>query len=334
MSRAARAGMVLLAAIAVVTAAASAIAPHDPGRQFPDLSYAPPMRPHVFDDEGRLHRPFIYPLRLADRLEHRFAEDRAVRVPLVWFTSGSLVTTDPSIQSMPWLILGGDALGRDIFARVVLGARLSLGVSIVATAGALLLGALIGAFAGFHGGRLDDALMRLADFVLVLPAIYIVIVLRAAMPLVLTTSQVFWTMAGILSLAGWPYPARGVRAVVAAERGKEYAEAARAMGAPPLRILLRHLLPAARGYLVVQATLLLPAFILAEATLSFVGFGFAEPTPSWGVMLHEAAQAGVLAEAPWLLAPAGAIVISVLALYLVSATEPAGLSRHELLNHL
>ena len=202
--------------------------------------------------------------------------------------------------------------------------RLSLGVSVVATAGALLLGAIIGAFAGFHGGRLDDLLMRLADFVLVLPAIYIVIVLRAAMPLVLTTPQVFWTMAGILSLAGWPYPARGVRAVVAAERGKEYAEAARALGASPLRILLRHLLPAARGYLIVQATLLLPAFILAEATLSFVGFGFAEPTPSWGVMLHEAAQAGVLAEAPWLLAPAGAIVISVLALLLSVGHETGG----------
>jgi peptide/nickel transport system permease protein len=331
MSRGVRAGMVLLAAIAIVTAAASSIAPHDPGRQFPDLSYAPPMRPHVLDGEGRLHPPFIYPLRLADRLEHRFVEDRSVRVPLVWFTSGSLVTTT---GTTPWLILGADALGRDIFARVVLGARLSLGVSIVAAAGALLLGAIIGAFAGFHGGRLDDGLMRLADFVLVLPAIYIVIVLRAAMPLVLTTPQVFWTMAGILSLAGWPYPARGVRAVVAAERGKEYAEAARALGASSLRILLLHLLPAARGYLVVQATLLLPAFILAEATLSFVGFGFAEPTPSWGVMLHEAAQAGVLAEAPWLLAPAGAIVISVLGLYLVSATKPAGLTRHESLNPL
>lgn len=322
MPRSARAGLVLLAFIAIATAAASAIAPHDPGRQFPDLSYAPPMRPHVFDDQGRLHRPFFYPLRLVDRLEHRFEEDHAIRVPLVWFASGSLVTNE---SAFPWLILGADALGRDIFARVVLGARLSLGVSIVATAGALLLGAVIGAFAGFHGGRLDDALMRLADFVLVLPAIYLVIVLRAAMPLVLTTSEVFWTMAAILSLAGWPYPARGVRAVVSAERGKEYAEAARAIGAPSLRILLRHLLPAAKGYLAVQATLLLPAFILAEATLSFVGFGFAEPTPSWGVMLHEAAQAGALAEAPWLLAPAGAIVLSVLGLYLVSATRPEGL---------
>jgi peptide/nickel transport system permease protein len=236
-------------------------------------------------------------------------------VPLLWFTEGRILNTDPST---PWMLLGADALGRDIFARMVLGARLSLGIALAAAAGALLLGAVLGAFAGFHGGLADDVLMRLADFVLVLPAIYVVIVLRAAMPLVLTTMEVFWTMTGVLMLAGWPYAARGVRAVVAAERGKEYAEAAAALGASSWRILLRHLLPAASGFLAVQGTLLIPVFILAEATLSFVGFGFAEPTPSWGVMLHEAAQAGVLADAPWLLAPAGAIVTVIVSLHLAS----------------
>jgi peptide/nickel transport system permease protein len=264
-----------------------------------------------------VHRPFIYPLRLVDRLEHTFVEDRTTRVPLEFLSSGTLVTTDESRG--PWLLLGGDALGRDIFARMLLGARLSLGVSVAAAVVAIVLGAVLGAIAGYRGGRVDNLLMRAADFVLVLPAIYVVIVLRGTMPLVLTTGTVFWTMTAILGLAGWPYPARGVRAVVAAERQKEYAEAARAVGAGSLRILLRHLLPAARGFLAVQITLLLPAFILAEATLSFVGFGFAEPTPSWGVMLHEAGQAGTLFEAPWLLAPAAAMVLTILSLHLVSA---------------
>jgi peptide/nickel transport system permease protein len=315
MSASARVGYLLIAVIAVVSLAAPAFAPHDPGRQFRDMSYAPPMRPHVFDDQGRPHRPFVYAVRLVDRLQHTFAEDRTARVTLRWFQQGAVVGTD---SPAPWMLLGGDALGRDIFARLILGARLSLLVALVASAGALALGAIVGAFAGFHGGTADDLLMRAAEFVLVLPAIYVVIVLRAAMPLVLTTWQVFWVMAGILSLVGWPYSARGVRAVVASERGKEYAEAAMAAGAGSWRILLRHLLPAARGFLLVQGTLLIPAFILAEATLSFVGFGFAEPTPSWGVMLHDAAQTGALAEAPWLLAPAAAIVISVLALHLIS----------------
>ena len=312
-------GAALLAGIALVTACAAFVAPHDPGRQFADFSYAPPMWPRVVDADGTWRRPFVYPLRLADRLERRFTEDRGRPLPIRWFSSGALAQVDES--GGPWLLLGGDALGRDIFARVVRGARLSLGVSIAAAGGALLLGALAGALAGFAGGRLDDLLMRTADFVLILPAIYVVIVLRAAMPLVLSTSQVFWTLVVVLALAGWPYVARGVRAVVAAERGKEYAEAARAIGAGSWRILLRHLLPASRGFLVVQATLLMPAFILAEATLSFVGFGFAEPTPSWGVMLQGAGQAGTLAEAPWLLSPAAAIVVSVLALYLAAGPD-------------
>jgi peptide/nickel transport system permease protein len=322
MSTATRSGLVLMTLVAIVTVGAGAIAPHDPGRQFPDLGFAPPMRPHVFDDEGRPHRPFVYPIRLVDRLEHRFVEDRSTRVPLEWFTAGAVVTTSESRG--PWLPLGADALGRDVFTRVLLGARLSLGVSSVAAALALLLGAVVGALAGFVGGWWDDLLMRVADFVLVLPVVYVVIVLRASMPLVLNTGRVFWTMAAILGMAGWPYAARGVRAIVSVERKKEYAEAAHALGAGPVRILLRHLLPAARGFLAVQATILVPVFILSEATLSFVGFGFAEPVPSWGVMLHEAAEAGTLIDAPWLLAPAAAIVISVFSLHLISAySEPA-----------
>lgn len=310
----------LLAAIALLSAGASIVAPNDPGRQFADLSYAPPMLPHLRAADGTWRRPFVYPLRLEHRLEHRFSEDRTRPVPLVWLTSGSLVSAGG--PDTPWLLLGSDALGRDIFSRLVCGARLSLGVSLFAAAGALLLGALLGAVAGFAGGRVDDFLMRAADFVLVLPAIYVVIVLRAAMPLVLSTPQVFWTMVTVLAIAGWPYVARGVRAIVAAEKRKEYAEAARAIGAGSMRILLRHVLPATAGFLAVQSTLLLPAFILAEATLSFVGFGFAEPTPSWGVMLHDASQAGVLAESPWLLSPAIAIVISVLALHLAAGPAP------------
>jgi peptide/nickel transport system permease protein len=149
--------------------------------------------------------------------------------------------------------------------------------------------------------------MRLSDFILALPAVYAVLALRAAAPLVLSTSQIFWIMVSVFALVGWPLAARGVRAVVAAERSREYAEAARSIGASGTRLLLRHLLPAARGFLVVQASLLLPAFILAEATLSFAGLGFGEPTSSWGVMLQEAGRGRTLADAPWLLAPAGAI---------------------------
>jgi peptide/nickel transport system permease protein len=311
-----KAGRALLCLLALLALAASYVSPHDPSTQFADYVQAPPMPPRIIDADGTLRRPFVYPLRLVNRLESRYVEDRERAMTLRWFTGSALVSADENAG--PWLPLGGDALGRDVFARVVRGARLSLGVAVISAALALVLGALLGAVAGFAGGRTDQWLMRVTDLVLVLPAIYLVLTLRAALPLVLTQAQVFWTLVAVFAMAGWPYPARGVRAVVAAERAKEYAEAARAIGAGPWRILLRHLLPATRGFLAVQMTLLVPSFILAEATLSFVGFGFAEPIPSWGLMLRDADRVSALSEAPWLLAPAAGIVLSVLALHLAA----------------
>lgn len=138
-------GAALLILITVVTATAPSLAPHDPGQQFVDYIYAPPMLPHVIDDNGGWHLPFIYPLRLTNRLEREYTEDRSQRIPLVWFTGETLVNAVDA--RTPWLLCGSDALGRDIFARVLGGARLSLGISVVAAAGALLLGALLGAAA-------------------------------------------------------------------------------------------------------------------------------------------------------------------------------------------
>ena len=317
-----RVGIAVLVAMALMIAAAPFLASNDVARQFDDFAYAPPMRPRVIDANGDWHAPFVYPLRLVNRLERQYAEDRSTRIPLRWFESGTLVSADDRLG--PWLPLGADALGRDVFARVIRGARYSLGVAVVAVLGALVIGAMVGSIAGVAGGRVDEVLMRLADFVLVLPAIYVVLSLRASMPLVLSAAEVFWSVAAILALAGWPYPARGVRAIVAAESRKEYAEAAKAAGARPLRILLHHLLPATRGFLATQATLLLPSFVIAEATLSFVGLGFAEPLPSWGVMLQDAGRVTVLAEAPWLLAPAAAIVVTIFAVHLAADSSASG----------
>jgi peptide/nickel transport system permease protein len=170
--------------------------------------------------------------------------------------------------------------------------------------------------AGYAGGTVDDLLSRFTDFVLVVPAINGARALRAVMPLVLPPATVFVLLGGIFALLGWPIVARGVRAIIASERERDYAVAGHALGATPARILLRHLLPAAGGYLGVQATLLLPAFILAEATLSYVGLGFPDTVPTWGTMLQEAANVSMLAEAPWMLAPAAAIFVVVLAVNL------------------
>ena len=313
--------------VGLVAAASPVIAPNPPSLQFRDYLYAPPMRMRILDDVGRLHPPFVYPIRLADRVELRYEEDRSRPVPLVWFSGGKLVQVSAS-DTGPLLLLGGDQLGRDVFARLVLGARASLGVALVAAMGALMIGGLVGAAAGATGGLTDELLMRAADFVLVLPAIYVVLALRAVTPLVLSASAVFLLMGGVFAVVGWPYVARGVRAVVASERQQGHTLAAIAVGVGPWRLVARHLLPASYGFLAVQVTLLVPSFILAEATLSFVGLGSAEPTPSWGVMLQEASNIRAISDFPWLLSPAVAIVLVVIGINLFVRTrdgnEPLG----------
>ena len=188
--------------------------------------------------------------------------------------------------------------------------------AVTAALGTILLGALFGAAAGASGGWIDDLLMRIADFVLVLPAIYVVLALRAVSPLVMPPLAVFALMIGVFIAVGWPYVARGVRAIIASERRQDHAVAAVGLGLGPARLLIRHLMPASFGFLAVQTTLLIPSFILAEATLSFVGLGFAGSTPSWGVMLQDASNIRAIADFPWVLSPAAAIMVVVLSVNL------------------
>jgi len=314
-----RAGIGLLALIGLVAILAPWVAPNAPDRAFADLFSAPPTAVHVWD--GGPRAPFIYRRRMVSRLEKRFETVITERIPLRWFHGGHLVTGDPD-AGVPLLLLGADGYGRDIFARLVHGSRLTLALALLGTLGATLLGGLVGGVSGYAGGRVDLLLSRVTEFVLVLPAIYVVLALRAALPLVVPPRTVFLSLAGIFVVLGWPTVARGVRAIIASERSRDYVSAAEALGAGSARVLLRHLLPSARGHLLMQATLLLPAFILAEATMSYIGLGFPEGTPTWGTMLQDAANAALLGDAPWALAPAGAIFLVVLAVNL--AVQGAG----------
>lgn len=292
----------LIVSLAATALVAPWVAPYDPESQYREFLYAPPMPPRVMDAEG-LRSPFVYPIALADRLSQRYVEDRARTHALPWFVDEAAV---------PVFLMGADSFGRDLLSRLLHGARISISLALTSVLGAIMLGIIIGGIAGYRGGWLDEAAMRTADFVVVLPAIYVVLVLRAVMPLVLPPPTIFLLMTAIFAFVGWPFVARGVRGIVATEREREYVLAAHSLGASAWRILCRHLIPACTGYLLVQATLLLPAFILAEATLSYIGLGFPETVPTWGTMLSEASNANAIARFPWTLAPAAAIFIVVL----------------------
>jgi peptide/nickel transport system permease protein len=302
-----RRAAIFLIALATVALAAPWLAPYAAGEAFRDFLHAPPMAPHL---DGLA--PVVHPLVLADRIEQRFEPDRSRTVQLPWIERDA---------AAPVFLLGADDFGRDVLSRLLFGARTSIGLSLFATLGAVLIGAIAGAWAGYRGGWVDDVIMRVADFVLVLPAIYVVLVLRAVLPLVLPASTVFVLVSAIFMIVGWPFVAKGVRAIVAGERNREYVQAARSIGASPARILAVHLMPACAGHLVVQATLLLPAFILAEATLSFIGLGFPDPVASWGSMLAGAGNYNAVARFPWTLSPAIAIFAIVLATNLVASNS-------------
>lgn len=310
----------VLSVMVLGTLLAPLLASNEPDVRFERLLNAPPTAVHIVDANGRVRSPFVHPWIRVNQLEQQYQPDRSTEVALIWFARGHLVQSSDDARA-PFLPLGSDSFGRDVFSRLLFGARVSLGLAITASLLAMCLGASFGAVAGYVGGATDVVLMRMTEFVIVLPAMYAVLALRAVMPLVLTSRDVFLMLLAIFAVLGAPGIARGVRAIVRSERHLDYATAASSLGASHTRLLVRHLLPSARGFLVTQMTLLMPAFIVAEATLSFVGLGFPDPVPSWGTMLHEASNLRALADFPWLLSPGVAMFLVVLSLNVLLQRE-------------
>ncbi|HWO23907.1 MAG TPA: ABC transporter permease [Kofleriaceae bacterium] len=204
--------------------------------------------------------------------------------------------------------LGTDTLGRDLLVRILIGGRVALTVGALATAIAVLIGVAYGAIAGYAGGRLDELLMRLVDALYGLPTVVLVIVVMAA-----TGARSLLALIGLVGAISWLTMARITRGQVLLLKHREFALAARAAGASPSRVLLRHLLPNAAGPVIVYATLALPQVMLVEALLSFLGLGVQAPLASWGTLVTEGGSQLVVY--PWLLVgPSAVMAVTVLAL--------------------
>ncbi len=205
----------------------------------------------------------------------------------------------PSLQHP----FGTDVLGRDVLVRTMLGGRVSLAVALIATAVSLMVGVTYGAISGFFGGRVDSVMMRIVDLMLSTPYLLLVIVLMAVIPPAdLSVGGIDGSiilMFGALGRVSWLILARIVRGQVLALKEREFVEAARAIGVPPLTILFRHIVPNTLGPVIVYSTLTIPSVMLSEAFLSFLGLGIREPQASWGTLVNDGANAMVVY--PWLL---------------------------------
>uniref|UniRef100_A0A7C1P8W9 ABC transporter permease n=1 Tax=Agrobacterium albertimagni TaxID=147266 RepID=A0A7C1P8W9_9HYPH len=305
-------------------------------------TFAPPSTVRILHD-GELHRPFVYPMkRTRDPETARviYEEDTSKPLPIQFFVQGEayrffgLVETrlrlfgiDDRRQQIN--LLGTDSLGRDLYSRLIHGARVTLSAGLVGVAFAFVLGLTLGAISGYYGGRIDSAIQRLMEFIRSIPTIPLWMGLAAALPIAWDPIFVYVLITLILSLIGWTHLARVVRGRFLSLKTEDYVLAARLAGASEYRIVTRHMLPAMTSYIIAALTLAVPEMILGETALSFLGLGLRPPVVSWGVLLQDAQNLRSISMAPWLLAPGMAVVLVVLAFNFIGdglrdAADPYG----------
>ncbi len=349
-NRAFAVGLVVVSAFYCVAIFADFLAPYDYREQTRQEPSAPPSTIRFRDNEGAWHfRPFIYPQKLADARNLRYDEDMTRIYPLTLFVRGnpysflgifrtdihlfgvssrvptsvgSSTTEEPNevgtLNAPRLRLLGTDQLGRDRFSRLLYAIRFSLLVSPIGTILACIIGIFFGAVSGYANRTVDAVMMGIADTMISLPTLILILAARAAFPLELPPFTAAVLLILIFAVTGWAEMARLTRGLVLSTRQREYVLAARAIGLTETRILWRHILPNIASPLLVQATLMLPVFLLAEIALSFLGVGLQEPEPSLGNMLSSASDLSLLRNSPFvLLSPAIAIFLFVFAIRLL-----------------
>ena len=306
--------MWIIIALAFFALLADFISPYHYDDQNRTKSYHPPTAIHLIDAEGRFHlRPFIYNYNLADPVFKRYEPDTKKIYPIYFFVKGDgkfrlFETEEPSRL----FLLGSDLHGRDLFTRLLYGARISLSISLLGVFISFVLGLLMGGIAGYFGGKIDNMLMRLGEIIMAVPGIYLLLALRAIFPVTLSSAQVYLLIILIMSFIGWAGLARVIRGMVLSIKEYDFVTAAKAIGGGHMRVIVRHILPNTLSYTIIAMTLSVPGYIIGEAALSFLSLGIQEPYPSWGNMLSAAQSIRVLTNAPWILIPGIFISVTII----------------------
>ncbi|MFB9949084.1 ABC transporter permease [Rhizobium puerariae] len=322
--------LVVIVFMYLVAAFADFIAPFDPNATNARFTYAPPQGLSLFHDGS--FQPNVKQLKMTlntESMRREFQPDPAKPVKVGFFVKAQqpyyllglipmqtklFGLVDPQVGDSLY-IFGADRLGRDIFSRVVHGAKIWLSIGLVGVFMSLILGVTIGGISGFFGGWLDLGIQRGIELLRSIPTIPLWMGLAAAIPVGWPPLRTYFIITLIVSLIGWTSLAREVRGKFLSLRSEDFVIAARLDGMSEIGIIFNHLVPSFMSHIIATLTLAIPSMILAETALSFLGIGLQPPIISWGVLLQEAQNIRAVAQAPWLLfTPAAAIVISVLSL--------------------
>ncbi len=292
-----------------------------------DYMFAPPQVPQFIDEDGDFNiRPFVYGLESELDMETftwEYSLDTGERYHINFFNRGyeynllGLFPTDLHFMGIdsedPWYPFGADRMGRCVFSRIMHGGRISMTVGLVGVFLTIFLGTVLGTISGYFGGIIDNIIQRLVELLLSFPPIPLWAALAAAVPPEWTSVQTFFMISIILSLRNWVGLGRQIRGKVMSYREEEYTLAAQSAGASGWWIVKKHMIPNAMSHVIVIATLSIPAMILAETALSFLGLGIQPPMVSWGTLLQTAQRVDVVLSHRWLMIPGLAVVIVVLA---------------------
>jgi peptide/nickel transport system permease protein len=319
---------VVVILIYMVALFAEFLAPFNPEIPNARYLYAPPQALYFYDSvEGRLNLHVYGFTSTVDSASNRrvFKIDYNEKIPIRMFVEGepyklfNLIPMKtkligPVDKTQPVFLIGADRLGRDMLSRIIYGTRISMSIGLVGVLISLILGILLGGVSGYFGGRIDMGIQRIIEFLRSIPTIPLWMGLAAALPLDWPPTRIYFGITIILSLIGWTGLARVVRGRFLAMREEEFVMAAELDGASELRIILRYMMPSFLSHIIASTTLAIPAMILAETSLSFLGLGLRPPVISWGVLLKDAQSVRAVLTAPWQLWPAAAVIIAVLAL--------------------